>query len=187
MTDFLPPKYTPEGFRKIRLPDWLHEDVAKFFDNNYLRSQPEHSDAIGTFISSEHTPVPARFVELDPDIRDEITRSMLPLLEHWVQHKLKLTALYGIREYRRGATLKMHVDKVETHHVSAIVNVSQCVNTEWPLQIYDHEGGLHDVYIKPGEAILYESARLKHGRTIALDGVSFANYFIHAMEDTDNV
>lgn len=180
------PIYTKEGFTKITLPEWLHEDVARFFDANYLRSKPEVSDAIGTYISSEFTATPARFIELDEDIRDEITRSMLPILEHWAQRKLELTALYGIREYRRGATLTMHVDKIETHHVSAIVNVYRHVDTDWPLHIYDHGGTLHKVYMKPGEAILYESARLMHGRPEALDGVSYANFFIHSKEITND-
>lgn len=179
------PIYTKEGFKKIKLPDWLHEDVARFFDANYPRSEPELSDAIGTFISSEHTPVPARMVELDGHMRSNIRKALLPILEQWVQRKLELTALYGIREYRRGATLKMHVDKIETHHVSAIVNVYRHVDTDWPLHIHDHGGTLHKVYMKPGEAILYESARLMHGRPEALDGVSYANFFIHSKETTN--
>ena len=179
------PIYTKEGFTKITLPEWLHEDVARFFDAKYLQSEPELSDAIGTFISSEHTSVPARMVELDGRMRSVIREAMLPLLEQWVQRKLELTALYGIREYRRGATLKMHVDKIETHHVSAIVNVYQHVNSDWPLHIRDHEGRLHEVYMQPGEAILYESARLMHGRVMPLDGLSYANLFIHSKETTN--
>ena len=179
------PIYTKEGFKKIRLPEGLHKDVAKFFDANYLRSKPEVSDAIGTFISSEYTSTPARFIPLDDNIKSKIAAAMLPILEGWAQRKLELTALYGIREYRRGATLKMHVDKIETHHVSAIVNVHQNLSVAWPLHIYDHGGTLHKVYMKPGEAILYESARLMHGRPEALDGVSYANFFIHSKETTN--
>ena len=185
MDTALLPIYTKEGFKKIQIPEWLHEDIVNYLDANYLSSEPEVSDAIGTFISSEFTSVPARMVELDEDIRDEISRSMLPILEHWAQRKLELTALYGIREYRRGATLKMHVDKIETHHVSAIVNVYQQVNTDWPLHIYDHKGTLHKVYMQPGEAILYESASLMHGRPEPLNGLSYANFFIHSKETTN--
>ena len=179
------PKFTDEGFKKIQLPPGLHKAAASYFDIHYPRSEPELSDAIGTFISSEHTSVPARMVELDDHMRSVIREAMLPVLEEWAQRKLELTALYGIREYRRGATLKMHVDKIETHHVSAIVNVYRHVDTDWPLHIHDHGGTLHKVYMKPGEAILYESARLMHGRPEALDGVSYANFFIHSKETTN--
>lgn len=179
------PIYTKEGFTKVALPVGLHKEVASYFDTHYPRSEPEASDAIGTFISSEHTPVPACMVELDDHMRSVIREAMLPILEQWAHRKLELTAIYGIREYRQGATLKMHTDKIETHHVSAIVNVRQQVNTDWPLHIYDHGGTLCKVYMKPGEAILYESARLMHGRPEALDGVSYANFFIHSKETTN--
>ena len=179
------PIYTKEGFTKVSLLVGLHKEVTSNFDTHYLSSEPEVSDAVGTFISSEYTSVPARMVELDSHMRSVIREAMLPILEEWAQRKLELTALYGIREYRRGATLKMHVDKIETHHVSAIVNVYGHVDTDWPLHIYDHGGTLHKVYMKPGEAILYESARLMHGRPEALDGVSYANFFIHSKEITN--
>ena len=179
------PIYTNEGFTKVSLPVGLHKAVALYFYTHYPSSEPEASDAIGTFISSEHTPVPARMVELDDHMRSVIREAMLPILEEWAQRKLELTALYGIREYRRGATLKMHVDQTETHHVSAIVNVYQQVNTDWPLHIYDHKGTLHKVYMQPGEAILYESASLMHGRPEPLNGLSYANFFIHSKETTN--
>ena len=178
------PKFTDDGFKKIQLPAELHRGVASYFDIHYPRSEPEVSDAIGTFISSEHTPVPARMVEIDDHMRSVIREAMLPILEQWAQRKLELTAIYGIREYRQGATLKMHTDKIETHHVSAIVNVYQQVNTDWPLHIYDHGGTLRKVYMQPGEAILYESASLMHGRPEPLNGLSYANFFIHSKETT---
>ena len=37
-----------------------------------------------------------------------------PLVEAWAGMELKHTAFYGIREYHRGAELRMHVDKVKT-------------------------------------------------------------------------
>lgn len=180
------PKYTVEGFLKVKMPSWLFERVSEFQEQNYFSSVPERSDAIGTYITSSLTPAfPARFIPLSDEIKEEIAGYMIPMLERWVKHDLEFVALYGIREYRRGATLKMHVDRVETHHVSAIVNVSQYVRQEWPLHIYDHDGKLHKVYMQPGEIILYESARLMHGRPEPLDGISFANFFIHAKEKSN--
>ena len=176
------PIYTKEGFKKIKLPEGLHKDIINYLGANYPSAKAEVSDAIGTFISSEFTSIPARLIPLDDNIRMEIVLALMPILEEWVHRKLELTALYGIREYSRGATLKMHVDKIETHHVSAIVNVHQQVNTDWPLHIRDHDDRLHEVYMQPGEAILYESAKLMHGRPEPLNGLSYANFFIHSKE-----
>jgi prolyl 4-hydroxylase len=58
----------------------------------------------------------------------------------------------------------MHVDTVETHVVSAIINVDQSVRKEWPLIILDHDGQEQRVNMRPGDMLLYESARLLHGR-----------------------
>ncbi len=58
----------------------------------------------------------------------------------------------------------MHVDTVSTHVVSAIINVDQEVDEDWPLLIQDHQGNEHKLIMKPGEMVLYESAKLLHGR-----------------------
>ena len=52
---------------------------------------------------------------------------MQPELEAWSGVKLKHSAVYGIRVYRRGSYLGQHVDIAETHVISAIVNVAQKV------------------------------------------------------------
>ena len=59
-----------------------------------------------------------------------------------------------------------HLDHMETHVISAILNIAQqvtnksqkCQNHQfekveepWPLQILDHNGNHHNIYLKPGE------------------------------------
>ena len=74
----------------------------------------------------------------------------------------------------------MQVDRVETHAASVIVNVAQSSpGSAWPLRILDHSGNSHDVNMQPGEAVLYESARLLHARPEPLEGEWFANAFVH--------
>ena len=48
---------------------------------------------------------------------------------------------------------------LETHIISAIINVSQKVDEAWPLDIFDHDENHHKIYLKPGEMVLYESSR----------------------------
>ncbi len=43
--------------------------------------------------------------------------------------------------------------------MSAILNLGQKVAAEWPLIIMDHEGGAHEVYLRPGDMVWYESRR----------------------------
>ena len=44
------------------------------------------------------------------------------------------------------------------------------VDSDWPLQIYDNNGTLHEVTLAPGEMVWYESAKLLHGRSQPLNG-----------------
>ena len=113
------------------------------------------------------------------------------------------TSIYGIRRYTRGAWLLSHLDHLQSHVISAILNIKQDVEEDWPLQILDHQGQQHEITLKPGEMVWwvtqpesgfnpivvsvltdldrYESARLVHGRVKPLKGKYFENIFIHYM------
>ena len=82
--------------------------------------------------------------------------------------------------YTQGAVLDAHVDRVETHAASAIINVAQSdPDKPWPLRILNHSSSAHEVVMRPAEVLLYESARLQHSRPQPLEGEWFANVFVH--------
>ena len=82
--------------------------------------------------------------------------------------------------YKNGNYLRHHVDRVQTHAVSAILQLDQVgMNNEWPLEIYDHERKLHRMVTRPGDMILYESASAIHGRPSIIDA-SREGYFANA-------
>lgn len=62
---------------------------------------------------------------------------------------------------------------------SAIVNVAQDVDEDWPLEVYDRFGNAVNVTMEPGDMVFYESHSLIHGRPFALKGRFYANIFIH--------
>ena len=84
-----------------------------------------------------------------------------------------------IPELRNMSILLSHVDQLGTHVISAIINVDQEVEEDWPLFIQDNRGEDHEVILRPGEMIWYESARLIHGRQRPLRGHHYDNVFIH--------
>jgi prolyl 4-hydroxylase len=102
-----------------------------------------------------------------------------PVLEEWAKVKLTPTDMYGMRVYTAGAVLNNHVDRVSTHAISVIINVAQDVEEPWPLEIVDHKGVAHNVTIKTGDMVLYESASCIHGRPWPLLGRAFVNVFCH--------
>ncbi len=78
----------------------------------------------------------------------------------------------------------MHVDTCSTHVVSAIMNIDQGgMRKDWPLLILDHDGNEHNITMKPGDMIFYESARLLHGRPEPMEGDHYDNIFIHYMPE----
>ena len=89
------------------------------------------------------------------------------------------SAVYGVRRYRRGASLEVHRDRFKTHIISAILNIGQSVDEEWPLEIEDHAYRTHQVLLNPGEMLLYEGGRLRHGRPTPFRGDFFDNVFVH--------
>lgn len=123
------------------------------------------------------------YLPLSQNTLDDIFQRLLPMAERWIGNKIKLIGaqVYGIRKYTRGATLAQHVDHLRTHVISAILNIKQDVDEDWPLQIYDHDGRLHNIFLKPGEMIWYESAKLVHARAVPLNGSYFENIFVHYM------
>ena len=60
-----------------------------------------------------------------------------------------------------------------------MLQVGQSVDKDggWPLEVMRNDNGGHlgEVYLQPGEMVLYEGARLKHGRPMRLKGDEFGN------------
>jgi prolyl 4-hydroxylase len=111
-------------------------------------------------------------------VSDEIQR----ILEWWTGGQpLIPTATFGIRIYHSGSMLINHVDRADTHLASAVIQVAQeGMGTGWPLEImHPDDGTVAEVYLQPGELVLYEGARFLHGRPMRLNGTSFANIFSH--------
>ena len=115
-------------------------------------------------------------------------------IREWTNQTVATPKFYGLRLYQRGSTLGMHLDAIrrlrprasdpdgtylDARVLSAIVHVAQRTEEDWPLCIHDHNGRLHNVTVRPGQTILYESARLAHGRPFPLVGDEYVSAFIH--------
>ena len=91
-------------------------------------------------------------------------------LEKWSRIELNPTYVYGIRDYKKGAVLVPHRDRKNTHIISAIINIAQDIDEEWPLIIEDHYYRKCTSLFR-SEIIFYESARLltRQARSIKID------------------
>ena len=173
------PAYTKEGFSKAKLPNDLFARIQDFFVSNNNEVKEEH--VAGDFIinDKETKATPSSLIDLSTELRQDIHDNLKAMMEQWSGKELLPTFVYGIRIYHRGAILKCHRDRLATHIIGAIINVSQDVDEDWPLVIYDHQHRRHNILLKPGEVAFYESGSLVHGRPSPLNGDSFANIFCH--------
>lgn len=72
------------------------------------------------------------------------------------------------------------MDRVESHVVSAILQIDQDVDDDWPLEVIRMDTGEKvRIAMEPGDMVFYESARLIHGRPSAVKGKFYANAFLH--------
>ena len=74
-------------------------------------------------------------------VTQTIKFQMQKIMEDWANVKLNKNFIsYGIRRYTRGAALLQHVDKIPSHIISAILQIDQKVDEDWPLTLIDHKG-----------------------------------------------
>ena len=118
------------------------------------------------------------FVGSDDSLRTKIWDETQKILQDWTGVELSPTSLYGIRIYTQGAVLAPHVDR-NPLVISAIINVAQNVEEDWPLEVIGHDGKAYNVSMEVGDMILYESHSVIHGRPFQLKGDYFANVFCH--------
>lgn len=105
---------------------------------------------------------------------------LLPIHESWAGVKLVPNNAYGLRVYRKGSTLNMHVDKSGTHIISSILHVDHDpMSDPWPLVIEDFLGNLHEVSLESGDMLLYESSKCSHGRPRKFNGSWYTSLFTH--------
>lgn len=178
--------YTHTGFVKTVLPEALFSKIKNFYEQNRSKHATETIAGGYVFNAADQNKKSSTLVHLPEGLKKEIHDTIVPMVSEWCNKELEPSYVYGIRVYRDQAVLKLHRDRIETHVLGVIINVDQEVRDDWPLMIDDHSYRQHQILLKPGEMIFYESARLRHGRPQPFNGTSFANIFCH-LRPTDYI
>lgn len=180
--------FTENGYEKMQIPSALYQLILKQRDLNLNRPKDESCDFHGLasnlncmkIINEKQVMNRVSFlIPIAKSVGDMIKKKIKSILSKWAKTSLEFQAMYGIRRYLRGAQLLMHTDKLPSHIISAILQIDQKVDQEWPLNLVDHHGNKKSIYLKPGEMLLYESASVPHGRQFIFQGEYFDNFFIH--------
>jgi len=121
-----------------------------------------------------------KFIDISPKILDQSLLMLQPLMEAWSGTKLIANNAYGLRVYMNESKLNMHIDKVETHVISAIMHVDHDQTGEpWPIVIEDFQGNTVEVNLEAGDILLYESSKCYHGRPRPFNGEWYTSLFLH--------
>jgi hypothetical protein len=170
------PAVTDSGFLHTKLPADTFAWLLEWYEaNKEMHAVLEHS--VGPCMNQHVSE--SIMTHLPQHLKDQLSLEVAPILKDWYGGELHLTSIYGVRKYTDGAVLRMHVDTVNTHVVSAIINVGQRLREDWPLLILDHDDAEHSISMQPGDMVLYESAKLLHGRPSVFQGDAYENIFIH--------
>lgn len=171
------PNYTAQGIKVERIPAGALDLLRSYYESHASKSADEYVD--GDYLSSDAGVRPSVMIELPVEIKKQVSDALQPLLEAWSCQRLEPTAVYGLRRYQRGASLRMHVDKTRTHIVSASMNVAQELEQGWPFEIVDHHFRHKELFLEPGQMVFYEGARMMHGRPKTMKGSGYCSLFVH--------
>ena len=182
--------YTEVGFKKMRCPEAVWKPLIEFWHANRDKEKAEQWPRGNTYVNNWESP--SYMVNFEDkalrggfDVKTQIWDAAKPIIEEWTGKKVTPTSLYGIRVYKENAVLATHVDRLPLVS-SAIIQVDQDIDEPWPVEVYSHDGKAHNVTMKPGDMVLYESHTVLHGRPFPLKGRFYANVFVHFIpEDHD--
>eukprot|EP00573_Skeletonema_grethae_P003745 CAMPEP_0201693678 /NCGR_PEP_ID=MMETSP0578-20130828/6193_1 /ASSEMBLY_ACC=CAM_ASM_000663 /TAXON_ID=267565 /ORGANISM="Skeletonema grethea, Strain CCMP 1804" /LENGTH=527 /DNA_ID=CAMNT_0048179245 /DNA_START=141 /DNA_END=1724 /DNA_ORIENTATION=- len=178
--------YTDIGFKKIKAPPAVWDEVKKFWEENKDRKNwKDENWPVGNTYTN-HWVAPTYMVSVEDGklrgagsrLKNRIWNAAQSTIEEWTGEELTKCSLYGIRVYTEGSMLATHVDRMPLVS-SAIINVDQDVDEPWPIEVYGHDGKAYNVTMEPGDMVLYESHSVLHGRPFPLKGRYFANIFVH--------
>lgn len=168
---------TRTGWRRMEIPADLFKRIRDYYHEH--RNDSEAEFVPGGYVHGHADSHSSEVAQLPDTTKAQVLAELKPLMEEWAGVPLEPVTVYGIRTYLPGAMLAMHRDRIETHIASAVLNIDQDVDEDWALQIEDHHYRTHRIILEPGEMLLYEGGRLRHGRPDPLKGRSFANVFAH--------
>ena len=177
------PKFTSLGFDKMPIPEDVWKVLESYYSDNKDSILLEKWPPTNPYIN--HWESPPMMIWLPEThsgdtIKHRIFDGLRETMEKWSGKKLIPTDMYGMRVYRKNAFLENHVDRISTHVISVIMHIAdEGDDGDWPLNIIDHRGREHNVTIRPGEMVLYESATCPHGRPSKFKGDKYVNAFAH--------
>lgn len=167
------------GFVKMTMPKELRDYLLPWYNKTKNEATPH--EPVGWVMNEDKIEMKRLNLDLYPEVHQKVVKVVQQVIQWWANMRVRHTSTYGVRVYTRDAMLLNHVDRGDTHLTSAILQVDQDVDEDggWPLEVFLGNKSVGEVYLQPGEMLLYEGAWLRHGRPNRFRGNEFANIFTH--------
>ena len=169
---------TKRGFLKARAPELLQRKLLSHYRTHQKQARTEQPGAFVAGRNDAQHP-PSEVIELPETLRRDATLSLQPMIEAWIGDFAVPVSVSDVHRYLDGTRVKLHRDQDERHRASVLMNISQKLKRPWRLLIEDHAYRRHEITIAPGEVLLYEGAKLLHGRPEPCRGDHFADLIAH--------
>jgi len=175
--------YTRLGFEKIKAPKEMFDLIKNFWIANKDKNESEWGHSVNTYHNMWSSPPSIVNIQEERqggglDLTTKVWEAARLTLEEWTGMHLSPCSIWGIRIYHNNSILTTHVDR-NPLVTSAIINVAQDVDEEWPLEVWGHDGMPYNITMEPGDMVLYESHSVLHGRPFPMRGNHYANIFVH--------
>lgn len=169
---FFVPNFTEHGFGLARCPPDLLAALQRGIRDGLPHARLEHK--VGVIDGPQ-----SLFIDR-VDLSNRVLHELKHYAETWANMPLTPHLAYGLRLYQNDSQLHMHVDKIQTHIISFILHIDSSEDAEpWPIYIEDYHGRTHEVILKPGDMLFYESSKCFHGRPKRLKGSWYCSIFVH--------
>mmetsp|Transcript_6645 Transcript_6645/g.27883 ORF Transcript_6645/g.27883 Transcript_6645/m.27883 type:complete len:464 (-) Transcript_6645:1231-2622(-) len=175
----IPRVTTSPGYQKMSFTQNLKDILVDWYAQRRNDSLKPHGVIPGGYTNNDKVSIDKVNLDDFPGVHAAVVREMRHILEFWTNLTLKHTSTFGVRVYRRDSCLINHVDRMDTHLASAVLQIAQDADDGWPLELYLADRRVAEVYLQPQELVLYEGAWLRHGRPMRFNGREFANVFSH--------
>jgi hypothetical protein len=184
----------------LKINNFIDENIANIFYYHVLLEEQRLKyliDTLGPDIVrekyTEHygtvwdTQVPNNFSKYGEPIFDTLLGISIKNIEKLIGKKLIPTYSYH-RLYINGAELKKHKDRPSCEISGTLCLGYDITNLEnknwnWPMWVKDKDGSEHEIFMKPGDMILYRGCEVEHWRE-KFTGINHAQVFLH-YNDTD--
>lgn len=176
--EFLP-AIDARGFKVIDLNEDIYNRILREHSDRKDFYNPERtSSKIISGPKSEANGF-SSYASIDDVFKLKLKEYFQAVVESWTNLETIPSFVYGFRRYLDGAKLAMHRDRFDTHHIGIIIHVDSKLRQPWPLVIEDHAYRTESIHLQPGQALIYESAKLLHGRPNRMHGDYHDNIYLH--------